>query len=166
MHIDAIKYHINRIDLKPLRINDIVAINYEIDFEIDIKALQKYSVIKSRMNVDNYNGLLQYFFELTGGIEQIDWETLSEARELLKTKLRSSFDTEELAPFMTDTVDAFENYLLCYMLTNGNDLKNPFLSLFNWLYFINWCKCYTIAICLDEIKYLIIILLYIICTNL
>jgi hypothetical protein len=37
---------------------------------------------------------------------------------------------------------------------------------YKWLYFINWCKCYTIAICLDEIKYLIIILLYIICTNL
>jgi hypothetical protein len=114
-----------------------------------LTGLTKFKMLSSENNIDElklsektYFGLEQYAIEHSENVEseksqnEVDWDLIDDAKELLKIKLANSlgigqnYESSELKPIIKFTTDNYENYLL-YKMLYPDSISNPWLPTHN-----------------------------------
>jgi len=149
---DRIRSNINKLFLS----DDLNKEDYKDDFYLHLDQFLRFLMARSEQNNEfmfdrrTYMGLEQSVMEDSDILEsdspeEIDWDFLDDAADILEEKIRELLEKETgaeiLKPFVESTMDAFENWLI-YKMLHPDSVFNPWIPMLNilrkgYIYFIS-----------------------------
>ena len=149
---DRIRSNINKLFLS----DDLNKEDYKDDFYLHLDQFLRFLMARSEQNNEfmfdrrTYMGLEQSVMEDSDILEsdspeEIDWDFLDDAADILEEKIRELLEKETgaeiLKPFVESTMDAFENWLI-YKMLHPDSVFNPWIPMLSilrkgYIYFIS-----------------------------